>query len=139
MTSDAVVNNPLIYAMIAHIGIVIFLYIALTIVRAPSVWGIGLRPDGANPLLRYESRVSANLSNQFEWPVLFYVGCLLALGADAPAPSSAVTLAWIFVVGRVIHSVVQIGSANVRLRGVVFTVNFLAVIGLWAVLLLGSL
>ena len=44
---------------------------------------------------------------------------------------AAVALAWIFVAGRVLHSAVQILTRNVRLRGVVFTINFLAVLGLW--------
>jgi hypothetical protein len=42
-----------------------------------------------------------------------------------------VALAWSFVVGRVLHSAVQILTRNVRLRGIVFMVNFLAVFGLW--------
>jgi len=45
----------------------------------------------------------------------------------------AVALAWAFVIGRVLHSLVQIPTANVRLRGLVFTVNFLAVLALWVV------
>lgn len=46
----------------------------------------------------------------------------------------ALGLAWLFVFGRVAHSAVQVGSANVRWRGMVFMVNFLATFGLWAVL-----
>jgi hypothetical protein len=40
-------------------------------------------------------------------------------------------LAWLFVIGRVVHSGVQILSANIRLRGLVFTINFLAVLLMW--------
>lgn len=36
------------------------------------------------------------------------------------------------------HSIVQIFTANVRLRGLVFTINFVAVLDLWTVLLLGD-
>jgi hypothetical protein len=43
------------------------------------------------------------------------------------------SLAWIFIAGRILHSAVQILTPNVRLRGIVFTVNFLAVLGLWIV------
>lgn len=49
------------------------------------------------------------------------------------------TLAWVFVGGRLLHSYVQITTINIRLRGVVFTVNFVAVLGLWAVALLNTL
>jgi hypothetical protein len=51
----------------------------------------------------------------------------------------AVTLAWVFVGGRLLHSYVQITTTNIRLRGLVFTVNFVAVLGLWAVALLNIL
>lgn len=44
-------------------------------------------------------------------------------------------LAWVFIGGRLLHSYVQIITGNVRLRGLVFTLNFLAVIGLWASIL----
>lgn len=121
----------LIYPMAAHVALAAFLYALLTLVRAPSIWGVGRRADGSNPWARFEPRVSANLSNQFEWPLLFYVACvLLLLDQRAQTPSAAV-LAWVFVGGRALHSAVQILSANVRLRGLVFTINFLAVLGLW--------
>ena len=117
--------------MIAHLAWVALLYVVLTVVRAPSVWGIGRRADGQNPWADVEPRVSANLSNQFEWPLFFHIACVLMLTQSTPIPSLTLGLAWVFVAGRVIHSVVQIGTANVRLRGAVFTVNFLAVLGLW--------
>ena len=52
---------------------------------------------------------------------------------------AAVALAWLFIAGRLLHSAVQILTTNVRLRGLVFTVNFLAVLGLWGLSLQASL
>src|SRR5688500_15132152 len=121
--------HPLIIPMVCHVGLAAFLYVILTLARAPAIWGIGRRSDGSNPWAQVEPRISANLSNQFEWPLLFYVACLLHIQfgtGDAP-----LVLAWIFVAGRVVHSLVQILTRNVRLRGAVFTINFLAVLGLW--------
>jgi hypothetical protein len=83
-----------------------------------------------------EPRISANLSNQFEWPLFFHVACLALL--QLPHSTAAVAFAWLFVAGRVLHSVVQIGTRSVRLRGVVFTVNFLAVLALWAQVLMAA-
>ncbi len=119
--------------MAAHVALAAFLYVLLTVARAPAVWGIGRRRDGANPWAAVEPRISANLSNQFEWPLFFHVACLLLL-QQQPSPA-ALVLAWVFVAGRVLHSTVQILTGNVRLRGVVFTINFLAVLGLWVVVL----
>jgi hypothetical protein len=127
-------SQALIVPMAAHVALAALLYVLLTVARAPAVWGIGGRPDGSNPWAAMEPRISANLSNQFEWPLLFYAACLILLQVQ-PGPAAAV-LVWVFVVGRVLHSAVQILTRNVRLRGVVFTVNFLAVLGLWLLVLL---
>lgn len=128
--------HPLVFPMAAHVALAAFLYVLLTVVRAPSIWGIGRRADGSNPMAKLEPRISANLSNQFEWPVLFYAACLLLVQQDTD--HLAIVLAWIFVGGRLLHSAVQILTTNVRLRGLVFTVNFLAVLGLWAIVLFGQ-
>lgn len=128
-------SNPLLTAMIVHVAWLAFLYVALTVVRAPAVWGIGRRIDGTNPWSSYEPRISANLRNQFEWPVLFYVVCLLLLMEPTAMHPAHESLAWLFVIGRLLHGGVQILTFNVRLRGIVFTINFLAVLAMWALLL----
>jgi uncharacterized MAPEG superfamily protein len=94
--------------------------------RAPA----GRQQPGA----RFEPRISANLRNQFEWPLFFHVACVLLLQTQASA--IALALAWGFVAGRLLHSCVQILTTNIRLRGLVFTINFLAVLGLWVLLVL---
>lgn len=126
--------RELILPMVAHVGLAALLYVLLTIVRAPAIWGIGRRADGSNPWAHIEPRISANLSNQFEWPVLFYAACILLI--QTGSNDTTLLLAWIFVAGRVLHSLVQILTRNVRLRGLVFTINFLAVLGLWGQLVL---
>lgn len=130
-------SHPLIIPMTAHVALAAFLYVLLTIARAPSVWGVGRLPDGSNPWARFEPRISANLSNQFEWPVFFYAACVILLQSETNPV--ALGLAWLFVVGRLLHSAVQILTTNVRLRGLVFTVNFIAVLGLWAMVVCGEL
>lgn len=124
-------GHPLIVPMATHVALTALLYALLTVARAPNVWGIGKRADGSNPWAGIEPRLSANLSNQFEWPVLFYAACLLIIQYQLES-AAATLLAWIFISGRIVHSGVQILTTNVRLRGLVFTINFVAVIGLWA-------
>lgn len=121
--------TALILPMTAHVALAAGLYALLTIARAPTVWGIGRRPDGTDPWATIEPRISANLSNQFEWPLFFHIACVILLPTDPGA--LAIVLAWIFVAGRLLHSAVQILTANVRLRGLVFAINFVAVIALW--------
>ena len=130
-------DKALIYPMAAHVALTGLLYVLLTVARAPSVWGIGRRADGSNPWADFEPRISANLSNQFEWPLFFYAASLLLMVQHVVgAPQLA--LAWVFVAGRVVHSGVQVCTRNIRLRGLVFTINFLAVFGMWLCLLFGS-
>ena len=130
-------QTALLLPMVAHVALAALLYVLLTVARAPAIWGIGLRADGSNPWARLEPRISANLSNQFEWPFFFHIACvvLMLLGTG----TTAVALAWIFVCGRLLHSGVQVLTTNVRLRGLVFTVNFIAVLGLWGLLLRATL
>jgi hypothetical protein len=126
--------QSLILPMAAHVALASLLYVLLTVARAPKIWGIGQRADGSNPWAAVEPRISANLSNQFEWPLLFHVACLLLLQSGSDS-AIALTLAWAFIAGRLIHSGVQILTTNIRLRGLVFMINFLATLGLWVVVL----
>ena len=126
-------QNGLLAAMAFQVAWTAMLYVALTVARAPKIWGVGKRSDGSNPFTDVEPRISANLSNQFEWPMFFFAACILLMLLDR-VNSAAVTLAWVFVVGRVLHSCVQILTKNIRLRGIIFTINFLAVLGMWVLL-----
>lgn len=126
--------HPLILPMAAHVLLSALLYVLLTIARAPKIWGLGKRADGSNPWATIEPRISANLSNQFEWPLFFHVAGLLFI-VSGTSSLTVIALSWIFIVGRIAHSLVQILTTNIRLRGLIFTINFLAVIGLWAMML----
>ncbi len=120
-------SHLLILPMFFHVICSALLYAILTLARASKVWGIGLSDFWGH----LEPRVSANLSNQFEWPVLFYMICLLQISTSSSINAIQVWLAWLFIVGRVAHSIIQILTMNIRLRGIIFTVNFLAVLIMW--------
>lgn len=129
-------NYQLIFPMAAHLVFCVLLYAALTLARLPAVWGLGRDVDGNNPWATYEKRISANLSNQFEWPLFFHLAAVIFLTRTDVLAHYAVIAAWMFIVGRVLHSAVQIGTANVRLRGLVFMLNFVAVLVMWGELLM---
>ena len=117
--------------MLVHVFFVAILYVLLTVMRAPKIWGVGRSADGGNPFAMFEPRVSANLSNQFEWPVLFYAACVIVIARPELYQPVYLWCAWVFIIGRLIHSAVQILTANVRLRGAIFTINFIAVVYMW--------
>ena len=59
--------------------------------------------------------VAANLCNQFELPVLFYVLCL-TLHVTNGVNYLTLALMWIFVLTRYFHAWVHLTSNNLRLR-----------------------
>ncbi|MEL6421260.1 MAG: MAPEG family protein, partial [Pseudomonadota bacterium] len=124
MTVDALI----LLAMAAHVALSAALYCGLTLARAPAVWGIG-SPDGWFAVR--EAAIAANLSNQFEWPIFFHTVCVLTLTGGTSTPLFA-AVAWAFILARVAHTLVQVGGGTIRLRGIVFSVNFVAVLVLWA-------
>jgi len=79
-------------------------------------------------------RWTNNLNNQFELPLLFYV--LLAFLYSTQSVSwPQVWLAWLFLAGRVLHTLVQGFTDIVPLRGAVFCINGGALFFMWALFL----
>ena len=72
-----------------------------------------------------------HFSNQFEVPVLFYLGCLTSLATESVG-GATVTLAWSFVVLRIVHTVIVLVKNDPRLRVGPYVLSTLAVWSLWA-------
>jgi len=122
----------LLLPLFLHFGLVAFLYAALTWARLVTVHrgearkGDFARADGDAPL---SARFQRNLANQFEAPLFAWIGAgVLILTAEANTLD--VAAAWLFLVGRIAHSLVQCSGDDVALRGQVFTINFAAVVWL---------
>lgn len=64
-------------------------------------------------------KLGNSLGNQFELPVLFYVLCIVAMLSNM-ADSIAITLAWVFVVSRIVHAYIHTTSNRVTRRALVF-------------------
>jgi hypothetical protein len=75
-------------------------------------------------------KTSRHFSNLFEVPLLFYTAGVLyiALGLSDPLP---ISLAWGFVVARVIHTCIHLGYNNVLHRLIVFGTGNLFVLAMW--------
>ncbi len=85
-----------------------------------------------------DSRASDNFRNLFETPVLFYTGMVFAQ-VTQPGNTILLGLAWLYVVLRVIHSVIQCGYNKVMHRFYVFFTSVWVLLGMWIVLALGIL
>jgi hypothetical protein len=71
-------------------------------------------------------------SNQFELPVLFYVLTLLAI-MTRHADVLFVTLAWLFVVFRVLQAAIHVTNNDVRLRGGFYGIGALVLVIMWVI------
>jgi hypothetical protein len=116
--------------MLAQIGWTFVLYAWLTVARGRAV------ARGAVKFSAFEfahgeppeiARITRNLANQFELPVIFYAAVVL-LVVIGRVDTIDVIVAWVFVAGRVIHTLVQTLTSDVPLRGRVFLINFAAVV-----------
>ena len=122
----------LLLPLFLHFGLVVALYAALTwarlvtVRRGQSSKDDFARADGDQPL---SARFQRNLANQFEAPVFAWIGAA-ALILTAQATAWDVAAAWVFLAGRLAHTLVQCSGDNVALRGQVFTINFAAVLWL---------
>jgi hypothetical protein len=119
----------ILWPLLAHVGLVFALYAWLTVARARAVKR-GEVEQAAFVLGREEpievARITRNLANQFELPVIFYAAVILLIALGEVATVDIVA-AWMFVAGRIAHTLVQTLTDNVSLRGQVFMINFLAV------------
>lgn len=125
-------TSAILWPVLAHIAWVFLLYAWLTYARGLAVKR-GEVEYSSFEFNREEppavARIRLNLANQFELPVIFYalVILLIALGQ---VTLFDVIAAWVFIAGRVIHTLVQTLTDDVPLRGQVFVINFLAVVAL---------
>ena len=122
--------SSILWPMLAQIGWTFLLYVWLTVERARAV-ARGEVKYSAFALGRNEpadvARITRNLANQFELPVIFYAAVVL-LVVIGRVTTLDVLAAWVFVGGRVIHTLVQTRTNDVPLRGRVFLINFAAVL-----------
>ncbi|MGZ6000186.1 MAG: MAPEG family protein [Rhizomicrobium sp.] len=121
--------TSILWPMLAHIGWVFLLYVWLTIARMLAVQSgrveFSALAHGDEP--HDIDRITRNLANQFELPVLFYALVVLLI-VTGRVTMIDVIAAWVFVAGRVIHTLVQTLTDNVPLRGQVFLINFAGVV-----------
>jgi hypothetical protein len=76
-------------------------------------------------------KINNNYNNQFELPVLFYA-ILPLMVLLVKVDWLQVTLAWVFLASRILHSVIHTGSNAIMQRGGAFVVGFVAIGLMWA-------
>ena len=78
-------------------------------------------------------KATRHFANLFEVPTLFYAGCLAAMVAGVAGPLM-VALAWGYVIARLVHAVINIGSNRIRRRMSAYFISWLFLLAFWVAL-----
>jgi hypothetical protein len=129
-------NGPaILYPMFALAGLTALVQVLIPVIRVRA----GARGElhvedfrfgessGVPDRVRIPNR---NYMNLLEFPVLLYVACLLAYVATGVTPLM-ITLAWVFVALRVLHSLIHLTYNRVPHRAIVFGVSNAVLVVLW--------
>ena len=116
--------------------IVVLLILAYRRVKATTTGAVHVREFafGESPKVPVSAQlVSRNYMNLLEMPVLFYVACLVSL-VTGPTTSAMLTLAWLYVALRVLHSLIHITTNRIIHRFAVFVLSNVVLAALWVLL-----
>jgi hypothetical protein len=126
-------SNLIVWPVLAQILLTLMMLIMLALRKAKAVKAgeVDRRQAALDNRAWPKSvvKVSNNIANQFEVPVLFYVMCLVLHSMDA-VDMVALFLAWSFALSRYAHAYVHIGSNNVPTRLRLFLVGCFVLIAL---------
>ena len=129
-------NQAILYPVFVQVLLTLAVYCLLSLARFRAIAAAG-RPPGKGDIAmgRYPWPDDAvkranNQRNQFELPVLFYALVAFLL-ITAKADLVQVVLAWIFVLSRILHTLVHLGSNIVLRRGLAFLVGIVVLLVMW--------
>ena len=80
----------------------------------------------------HSTKIANAYHNQFQLPVLFYVLVVLALFARK-ADFLFVIMSWIFVVSRIVHAAIHVGSNYVPYRFYAFAIGAIVLLLMWII------
>lgn len=81
---------------------------------------------------------AANFANQFETPVIFFALIMLAMEVGATNYIMA-ALAWAYVATRIAHTLVHVGSNDLKIRASIFAVGVAILFCMWVGVVLSVL
>jgi len=121
-------SHSLILPMLIQMGLSIVILFWLAYSRVSRVAKQGIAEIRKTGFPTHVNNASDNFKNQFEVPVIFYALSLLIIVAGT-ATTVIVAAAWVFVIGRIVHALIQL-TKNIIFpwRFLVFLVTVLALI-----------
>lgn len=126
-------SNQILWPVLAQISLTLIMFIVLgkRKARARKTKEVDLKKSAldSNAWPEYVRKVTNNIANQFEIPMLFYVLCILIYNLEATSILT-VGLAWFFTLTRYAHAYIHIGSNYVPTRMKIYTLGCLIIIAL---------
>jgi hypothetical protein len=138
-----VIGKEIFFPALAMVALTMIVWVRLYAVRIPEMRRLRIHPQAVATSAQksarlVETRAADNFTNLFEVPVLFYLALIVAF-LTQQATLLVLGLAWTFVAGRVLHSLIQCTYNKVMHRFTVYSLSTCVVWVLWAVLGLGLL
>jgi len=133
---DISITDSVLGAVLALIVWSLIVWAWMYALRIPAMQKAGINPDDArhpgslDALPAGVRQVADNYNHLMEQPTIFYALAFFTVHAQNDS-GLAVTLAWAYVVLRVIHSLIQNTINRVMLRFLVFSISTLVLIA-WA-------
>lgn len=126
----------LVYPMFATVVLTVLvavymLYVRVHAIRAKQVDPRYLKLRDGRPTEQM-LKAERHFANLFEVPVLFYVGCLLAIHFGIQS-EWLMFWAWLFVVARAAHAYIHLGRNKIYPRLVAFSLSFIATVAIWVI------
>lgn len=137
------IGNEIFFPALAMVALTLVVWVRLYAVRIPEMRRLRIHPQAVATSAQksarlIDTRAADNFSNLFEVPVLFYLALIVAYLTQQATPL-VLGLAWCFVAGRVLHSLIQCSYNKVMHRFTVYMVSTCLVWVLWLVLAVGLL
>ncbi len=129
-------SNHIFWPVLAQVLLTLVMFIVLGARKAKAIKAGKVNREQAALDNRvwpeYVVKVSNNIANQFEVPMLFYILCVVLYSINA-AGTVAIVLAWLFVASRYAHAWVHVGSNYVPVRMRLFMVGCVVLLSMLAV------
>lgn len=133
-------HSPLLLALGAQVALTVFVWIIVFVTRLFSMLRNRVSMQELATAKGYAKigdveNISENLVNLFEVPILFYALVPILLFTDT-ADTHQVILAWIFVAGRALHSLIHITFNHIGFRFVAYLISSIALFSMWGLFLI---
>lgn len=129
-------HSPILVPVVALVAWTMVMWLWMYVTRIPAIQKMKMKLDPNSPRGEQMSTLPAsvrwkadNYNHLFEQPTIFYA-IALTLAILGAGDGTNLTLAWVYVGLRVVHSFVQALINKIELRFAVFFLSSLVLIGL---------